>query len=298
MSVLNDVSYPLRWIAIHRHDLRVEDREGWQRFEGILHNGFRRQLNILNRHLRVMPTPVFMVSYVYPYALYDAKNLKAGDFANWGNLLDDFAQDRIPHIHESKPSLRPTPQRIGYWVDWTKVEIPLILSRARSALTPDVRRYLKFWFVDNIPDWYSALRRVGSECEFSSQVSAMFRLLRQIHDVPVIGNVYQGGVWLGDFLKVADGAFFEDWQWHWTNGAVLLDERTRQSIARNIALTLEKRKHLWLNVPFLTDPMTAHFRREARAILEKARQVPVMFGEHQNFSKAPTHIPPSTVRTV
>ncbi|MFQ3611477.1 MAG: hypothetical protein SNJ72_08290, partial [Fimbriimonadales bacterium] len=104
--------------------------------------------------------------------------------------------------------------------------------------------------------------------------------------------------WLGEFLEIADGVFFENWQWHWTNGATLLPERTRQAIAQGVEQTLQRHKHLWLNVPFLTEPMVAHFRQEARTLLQRADQSPIMFCEHRNHSNDRSRVAPSTLLSV
>ncbi len=289
-----------RWIAVHRHDIPV-DSPLWDRFGGILHNGYHRQLRVnRNRksHLQVW-------AYVYPAAVYKWERVQNGarattpsDFAGYGNLLESLEYGKLSQYalqgvayRDTQPHHRPTSQRAMYWIDWTQaIEIALatIPATHSQSLTQ-----IDFWFVDLIPDWYRAFEIRGQGSLWQTQVEALIKLLKNLRDVPVIGNVYQGGEFLSLWNSIADGAYFENWLWHWSNGA-RLSGSVRDRIQSQVQATLQAGKRGVLNVPYLPPSEVEFALTEMRAIVEQHPDL--FFSEQKNWTNQRSYLAPSTIR--
>jgi hypothetical protein len=93
---------------------------------------------------------------------------------------------------------------------------------------------------------------------FQDQLEVMYKCLRNLANVPVLGNVYQGGVHSDAFLEIADGVIFENWLWFWADGSPLSDS-TRRTIQQRVERVLaDPSKCVVLHVPCMPANQVAY----------------------------------------
>jgi hypothetical protein len=104
--------------------------------------------------------------------------------------------------------------------------------------------------------------------------------LRNIADVPVVGNIYQGGAHADAFIQVADGLLFENWLWFWADGSPLSDS-TRRTIQQRVERVLEdKPKCVVLHVPAMPAHQVADAQKRVLDMLDRYGPERVLFYEH------------------
>ena len=155
------------------------------------------------------------------------------------------------------------------------MDIDQIIDRWR----PRVPQHVAYWMVDNIPEWYGACGRNATR--FAEQVQAMYKCLRNIADVPVVGNIYQGGAHADAFIQNADGLLFENWLWFWANGSPLSDS-TRRTIQQRVERVLaDPSKCVVLHVPAMPAHQVAHAQERIGDMLNRYEPKRVLFYEHR-----------------
>jgi hypothetical protein len=252
-----------QWWAMHRHDIPVNG--DWSGFAGVVHNGYRRQDTIIRRN-----PALYSVIYVPPFCSVSIETNRLLDFPNYGNLFDGYDSD----LPRTGSEFRWSWFR-GWWVNWTRVDIDQIIERWR----PHVPKHVAFWMVDNIPEWYHACGRNATR--FVEQVHALCKCLRNIADVPVFGNIYQGGAHADAFLRVADGLLFENWLWFWANGSLLADS-TRRTIQQRVERALtDSSKFVVLHVPAMQAHQVEYAKERVLEMLERYGAKRVLFYEHR-----------------
>jgi hypothetical protein len=255
-----------QWIAMHRHDIPVNG--DWSGFAGVAHGGYRRQDAIIRRNPHM-----FSVICTAPFCSISTETSRLLDFPNYGNLFDGYDGD----LPRTGSEFRWSWFR-GWWVNWTRVDIDQIIARLR----PQVPQHVRYWMIDNIPEWY---RTSGyNRARLTEQVRAMYKCLRGIRDVPVFGNVYQGGAHADAFLEVADGLLFENWRWFWSSGQPLPAStivRIEDAVKRALD---DKSKFVVLHVPAMPHAQVAGALDQIREKLERYGTQRVMFYEHRPAS--------------
>jgi len=255
-----------QWIAMHRHDIPING--DWSGFAGVAHGGYRRQDAIIRRNPHM-----FSMVCVPPFCSVSMETNRLLDFPNYGNLFDAYDGD----LPRTSSEFRWSWFR-GWWINWTRVDIDQIIARFR----PHIPKHVRYWMIDNLPEWY---RHFGSnKLRFQEQVQAMCACLRGIADVPVLGNIYQGGAHADAFLEIADGLLFENWRWFWSSGQPL-PASTIARIEDAIARALEdKRKFVVLHVPAMPQAQVANALDRIREKLERYGTERVLFYEHRPAS--------------
>lgn len=252
-----------QWIAMHRHDIPVNG--DWSGFHGVVHGGYRRQDAVIRRYPHM-----YSVIYTAPFCSVSLETNRPLDFPNYGNLFDGYDGD----LPRTGGEFRWSWYR-GWWVDWTRVDIDQIIDRWR----PRVPQHVAYWMVDNIPEWYGACGRNATR--FAEQVQAMYKCLRNIADVPVVGNIYQGGAHADAFIQNADGLLFENWLWFWANGSPLSDS-TRRTIQQRVERVLaDPSKCVVLHVPAMPAHQVAHAQERIGDMLNRYEPKRVLFYEHR-----------------
>jgi hypothetical protein len=255
-----------QWWAMHRHDIPVNG--DWSGFHGIVHGGYRRQDAVIRRYPHM-----YSVIYTAPFCSISTETNRLLDFPNYGNLFDGY-DGNLPR---TGGEFRWSWFR-GWWVNWTRVDIDQIIARLR----PQIPKHVRYWMVDNVPEWY---RHLGnSKRRFQEQLAVMYKCLRGIADVPVLGNVYQGGAHADAFVEIADGAIYENWRWFWSGGQPL-PASTIARIEQSIAKTLENpEKCVVLHVPAMPAAQVAGALDQIREKLERYGAERVLFYEHRPAS--------------
>jgi len=255
-----------QWIAMHRHDIPVDG--DWSGFAGVAHGGYRRQDAIIRRYPHM-----FSVIYTAPFCSVSLETNRLLDFPNYGNLFDSYDGDLPRTGNEFRWSWFR-----GWWVNWTRVDIDQIIARFR----PQVPKHVRYWMIDNLPEWYRYLG--NSKHRFQEQLAMMYKCLRSIADVPVVGNVYQGGAHADAFLEIADGAIYENWRWFWSSGGSL-PASTIARIEQSVAKTLENpAKCVILHVPAMPNAQVANALDQIREKLERYGAQRVLFYEYRPAS--------------
>jgi len=255
-----------QWIAMHRHDIPVDG--DWSGFSGVAHGGYRRSDAIVRRYPHM-----FSVVYTAPFHSISMQTNRPLDFPNYGNLFDGYDLE-LPRM---SGEFRWSWFR-GWWVNWTRVDIEQIINRWKTQIP----QHVGYWMIDNIPEWYRALGT--SKARFVEQLSVMYKCLRAIRDVPVFGNIYQGGAHADAFLEVGDGLLFENWRWFWASGTKLA-AGTVASIEKAVAKALEKKdKFVVLHVPAMPAAQVADATERIREKLERYNAERVLFYEHRPAS--------------
>jgi hypothetical protein len=163
-------------------------------------------------------------------------------------------------------------------VDWTRVDIEQIIERWR----PRVPKHVRYWMVDNIPEWYDACGRDAAR--FKEQVHVLCKCLHNIAEVPIVGNIYQGGAHADAFLQVADGLLFENWLWFWANGSPLSDS-TRRTIQQRVESVLAiPSKFVVLHVPAMPAEHVSYAIEQINQKLWRYGSERVLFYEHRPAS--------------
>jgi len=255
-----------QWIAMHRHDIPVDG--DWSGFAGVAHGGYRRQDAIIRRN-----PALYSVIYVPPFCSISMETNRPLDFPSYGNLFDGYDGD----LPRTGGEFRWSWFR-GWWVNWTRVDIDQIIERLR----PQIPKHVRYWMIDNLPEWY---RHFGSNIRrFQEQVQVMYKCLRNICDVPVFGNGYQGGTHADAFLEIADGLLFENWRWFWSSGQPL-SASTIARIEAAIARALDdKPKFVVLHVPAMSNAQVVDALDQIREKLERYGAERVLFYEHRPAS--------------
>ena len=255
-----------QWWAMHRHDIPVDG--DWSGFHGVVHKGYRRQDTIIRRYPHM-----YSVIYTVPFCGVSTETNRPLDFANYGNLFDSYGGDLPRTWGEFRWSWFR-----GWWINWTRVDVDQIIHRWR----PHIPKHVRYWMIDNIAEWY---RHFGnSKRRFQEQLEVMYKCLRSIADVPVLGNVYQGGVHADAFLEIADGAIYENWRWFWSSGQ-LLPASTIAQIEQSVKKTLEDpEKCVVLHVPAMSNTQVASALDQIREKLERYGAQRVLFYEHRPAS--------------
>jgi len=255
-----------QWWAMHRRDIPVDG--DWSGFTGVAHGGYRRQDAIIRRNPHM-----FSVVCTAPFCSVSVETNRPLDFPNYGNLFDSYDSD----LPRTWGELRWSWFR-GWWVNWTRVDIEQIIARCR----PQIPQHVRYWMIDNLPEWY---RHFGSnKRRFREQLEVMYKCLRSIADVPVFGNVYQGGAHAEVFLEVADGLLFENWRWFWSSG-MPLSSNTIAAIEAAIARALEdKSKFVVLHVPAMPKAQIASALDQIHEKLERYGTERVLFYEYRPAS--------------
>jgi hypothetical protein len=254
-----------QWWAMHRHDIPVDG--DWRGFAGVTHGGYRRQDAIIQRHPDL---GLYSVIYTVPYYRVSVEMNRPFEFSSRGDLFDGY-KGVLPLIGSEflGSGFR------GWWVDWTRVDIDQIIARLR----PLVPRHVAYWMVDNIPEWYKAFGRDAAR--FVEQVHVLCKCLRNIHDVPLVGNIYQGGAHADAFLRVGDGLLFENWLWFWANGSPLRDS-TRRAIQQRVERALEDpSKFVVLHVPAVPAYEVEFAKGRIRDMLGRYDSKRVLFYEYR-----------------
>ena len=255
-----------QWIAMHRHDIPING--DWSGFHGIAHGGYRRQDAVIRRYPHM-----YSVIYTAPFCSISLETNRLLDFPNYGNLFDSYDGDLPRTGHEFRWSWFR-----GWWVNWTRVDVDQIIARLR----PQIPQHVCYWMIDNVPEWYRYLG--NSKRRFQEQLEVMYKCLRSIADVPVVGNVYQGGAHADAFLEVADGLLFENWRWFWSSG-MPLSSNTIAAIEAAIARALDdKSKFVVLHVPAMPQAQVASALDQIREKLERYGAQRVLFYEHRPAS--------------
>ena len=255
-----------QWWAMHRHDIPVNG--DWSGFHGVVHGGYRRQDAVIRRYPHM-----FSVIYTAPFCSVSMETNRLLDFPNYGNLFDSYDGDLPRTGHEFRWSWFR-----GWWINWTRVDIDQIVARLR----PQIPKHVRYWMIDNLPEWYRYLG--NSKHRFQEQLEVMCKCLRNIADVPVLGNVYQGGAHADAFLEIADGAIYENWRWFWSSGGSL-PASTIARIEQSIAKTLENpAKCVVLHVPAMPNAQVANALDQIREKLERYGAQRVLFYEHRPAS--------------
>ena len=251
-----------QWWAMHRHDIPVSG--DWSGFAGVVHNGYRRQDAIIRRN-----PDLYSVIYVPPYCTVSTQTNRTFDFPNYGNLFDSYEENLPRTGHELRASWFR-----GWWIDWTRVDIDQIINRWR----PQIPKHVRYWMIDNIPEWYRYLSSIRRR--FQDHLEVMYKCLRNLADVPVVGNIYQGGVHADAFVQVADGLLFENWLWFWADGSPLSDS-TRRTIQQRVERVLEdKPKCVVLHVPAMPAHQVADAQKRVLDMLDRYGSERVLFYEH------------------
>ena len=258
--------HKVQWWAIHRLDIPVDG--DWRGFTGVAHGGYRRQDFIIRRN-----PDLYSAIYVPPFCGVSVETSRLLDFPNYGNLFDGYDGD----LPRTGGEFRWSWFR-GWWVNWTRVDIDQIVARLR----PQVPQHVRYWMIDNVPEWY---RHLGnSKHRFQEQLEVMYRCLRMIADVPVLGNVYQGGAHADAFLEIADGAIYENWRWFWSSGQPL-PASTIARVEQSIMKTLENpAKCAVLHVPAMPAAQVSQAIDQIIQKLERYGNVRVMFYEYRPAS--------------
>jgi hypothetical protein len=254
------------WWAMHRHDIPVNG--DWSGFHGIVHGGYRRQDAVVRRYPHM-----YSVIYTAPFCSVSTETNRLFDFPSYGNLFDGYTGNLPRTGHEFRWSWFR-----GWWIDWTRVDIDQIIERWR----PQIPKHVRYWMIDNIPEWYRYLASIRRR--FQDQLEVMYKCLRNLADVPVLGNVYEGGVHADAFVEIADGAIYENWRWFWANGQPL-SASTIARIERSIMKTLENpAKCVVLHVPAMPQAQIADALSQIREKLERYGAERVLFYEHRPAS--------------
>jgi hypothetical protein len=263
------MKYDVQWWAMHRHDI-PEDGD-WRGFAGVTHGGYRRQDAIIRRHPGL---GLYSVIYTVPYYRVSVETNRPFGFPDRGDLFDGYEGDPPRTGREfSGRGFR------GWWVDWTRVDIDQIIERWQ----PRVPNHVAYWMVDNIPEWYKASGRDAAR--FVEQVNALCKCLRNILDVPVVGNIYQGGAHADAFLRVADGLLFENWLWFWANGSPLSDS-TRRAIQQRVERALgDPSKFVVLHVPAVPAHQVEFAQKRILEMLQRYDSKRVLFYEYRPAEK-------------
>jgi len=257
--------YKSQWIALHRHDLPINSEE-WNDFTGVLHAGVQRQSRIIQNFPHL-----YGVIYVFPFNIISRSTNRPLDFLNRGNLFYGY-EGSLPRV----PSSYQGDNRYQWeWVDWEHVDIDQIIER----WSPHIPRFIQYWMIDLVPEWY---RTCGRDSEmFFAQVHGMYKCLRGIKDVPVFGNIYQGGEHADFFLEIVDGLLFENWRWFWANGAPLTPDRI-QLIEENIQRALSHpKKFVVLQVPSMPSKQIPDAVKQIRIKLKLYGADRVLFCEYR-----------------
>jgi hypothetical protein len=216
---------------------------------------------------------MYSVIYTMPYCIFLRDADRPHDFANYGNLFDSYDGD----LPRTSGEFRGSWFR-GWWVNWTRVDIDQIITR----LSPSIPKHVRYWMIDNVPEWYHHLG--NSKSQFQEQLHVMCKCLRNIADVPVLGNVYQGGAHADAFVEIADGAIYENWRWFWSNGQPL-PASTIARIEQSITKTLENpAKCVVLHVPAMPQAQVAGALDQIREKLERYGTERVLFYEYRGAS--------------
>jgi len=255
-----------QWIAMHRHDIPVDG--DWTGFAGVAHGGYRRQDAIIRRNPHM-----FSVVYTPPFSSVSMETNRPLDFPSYGNLFDGYSGD-LPRM---SGEFRWSWFR-GWWINWTRVDIDQIIARFR----PQIPQHVRYWMIDNVPEWY---RHFGNnKRRFQEQLEMMYKCLRGIADVPVFGNIYQGGAHADAFLEVADGLLFENWRWFWSSGQPL-PASTIARVEAAVARALEDNsKFVVLHVPAMPNAHVASALDQIREKLERYTAERVLLYEHRPAS--------------
>jgi len=255
-----------QWWAMHRHDIPVNG--DWSGFAGVVHGGYRRQDSIIRRN-----PALYSVIYVPPFCSVSTETNRLFDFPNYGNLFDGYTGNLPRTGHEFRWGwLR------GWWIDWTRVDIDQIINRWR----PQIPQHVRYWMIDNIPEWYRYLGTIRRR--FQDHLEVMYKCLRNIANVPVLGNVYQGGVHSDAFLEIADGVIFENWLWFWADGSPLSDS-TRRTIQQRVERVLaDPSKCVVLHVPAMPAHQVADAQKRVLDMLDRYGSERVLFYEHRPAS--------------
>ena len=255
-----------QWWAMHRHDIPING--DWSGFHGVVHGGYRRQDAVVRRYPRM-----YSVIYTVPFCGISTEMNRLLDFPNYGNLFDGYDSDLPRTGGEFRWSWFH-----GWWVNWARVDIDQIIARLR----PQIPQHVRYWMIDNVAEWY---RHLGnSKHRFQDQLKAMYHCLRGIADVPVLGNVYQGGAHADAFLEIADGAIYENWRWFWSSGQ-LLPASTIARVEQSIMKSLENsEKCVVLHVPAMPSTQVANALDQIQEKLERYGTERVLFYEHRPAS--------------
>jgi hypothetical protein len=253
---------------MHRFDIPVDG--DWRGFAGVAHGGYQRQDNIIRRNPGL---GLYSVIYTMPFCIVAVDSDRPFDFPNYGNLFDGYKGDLPRTGREFRWSWFR-----GWWIDWTRVDIDQIIERWR----PRVPNHVAYWKVDNIPEWYDACGRDAAR--FVEQVHALYKCLRNILNVPVVGNIYQGGAHANAFIQVADGLLFENWLWFWANGSPLSDS-TRRTIQQRVEGALDDpSKFVVLHVPAMPAYQVEYAQKRILDMLDRYGSKRVLFYEHRPAS--------------
>jgi hypothetical protein len=105
--------------------------------------------------------------------------------------------------------------------------------------------------------------------------------LRNIADVPVVGNIYQGGAHADAFIQSADGLLFENWLWFWSGGSPLSDS-ARRTIQQRVERTLaDSSKCVVLHVPAMPAYQVDDAQKRVLDMLNRYGSKRVLFYEHR-----------------
>lgn len=312
-----------RFVGSHRNDLDTApdgpkgNFDHWKRFSGMRFAGYERcYLLVYNRQQTQLEENF---AHVNPNGVYDPGPL---NFKDSGNFF--IGGTDVPYRFNT--SVVPPlgwGNSVRYWVNWGDVDTnairTAILNERPDVLTRIQNARIKYWLVDNQPEWYTAIHQWRSSLnDYNSTYSyavqhmnIVVQLLKSIHDVPVFANVYNGYTGFSAALACFDGILFESFYWRHTAGigsADTYDEATARVFgepfrltARRVLEARRKRKLLMFRVPQLrrTDVPLAFrlFRTFPNALFCEHRYIPT--GRHISpsslFSREGAYVQPPQI---
>jgi len=128
---------PPVWMAVHRHDVAVDQCSFWSSFGSLLHGGFHRATRILTS----CPTAQTRVwTYTFPAALFDTNN-QPRTWVDYGNPFEAYRLEDLPLLRSTTghPIVDYPSTGRRYWVDTLRID-PVAVA---NTLIPKLNQLLQ-----------------------------------------------------------------------------------------------------------------------------------------------------------
>lgn len=303
-----------RFVGSHRNDLDTQPNgpngnfSHWQRFSGMRFAGYERCYKLV--HVENQTQLVENFAHVIAggaYALDSQGNYTAINFKDNGNLFTGGTD--VPYRLPVQPYGWGGYMQV-YWVDWDAVDTQElrdnILDERSDVLQSINDAKIKYWLVDNQPEWYTAIKDWRTSLGYpnsadayaEAHMNALVSFLKSIKDLPVFANVYSGYTGFSVAEKVFDGIYFEAFYWLHTAqvlspdtydaGTARLTGRSFKHTALRVLRALRRGKLLMFRIPQLR-------REEVPLCYKLVRLFPrALFDEHR-YTPTGRHISPSSL---
>ena len=242
-----------KFVGSHRNDLDTQpdgpngNFSHWQRFSGMRFAGYERCYKLVYQQNQTQLVENFAhVNAGGTYVLNTQGNYTAVNFKDSGNLFTGGTD--VPYRLPVPPYGWGGYMQV-YWVDWGRVQSENFTDQLRQNILQERSDVLerindakiKYWLVDNQPEWYSAIKQwrenlgdpSSADAYAVQHMNALVSFLKSIKDIPVFANVYNGATgFYGVAELVFDGIFFESFLWKHTE-QVLSPDTYDAGTARN-----------------------------------------------------------------